>query len=141
MDDTQFLKFIYQQAQMGVVTLSKLNEFELDNDIRLTIESQILDYTNVMKQAEKKLLELGEKPAELNKLATISAQTMVGVKTMNDKSNTHIAGIVIKGSVNGIVETSQKINKAQNVDDDAKNLGYKLLLTEERNMQEMRRYL
>ncbi|MBQ4049131.1 MAG: hypothetical protein IJD07_00555 [Clostridia bacterium] len=141
MDDIEFLKFIHEQAEMGVVTLSKMNEMNLDEQVRLTLESQILDYKNVMCQAKRKLNALGEQPKALNPLATKGAEAMISMKTVTDKSNTHIAAMVLKGSTNGIVETTQKINQADDVSDDAKNLGYKLLLSEERNIEQMRRYL
>ncbi len=141
MDDKEFLTYIHEQAEMGVITLGRLNEMNIDNDLRLTLESQILDYKNVMSQAQRKLTELGTQPKDISKFTTATAEAMIGLKTIADKSKTHIAGMVLKGSINGIIETTQKLNQADHVSDDAKNLGYKLLLSEERNMHQMRKYL
>lgn len=142
MNDIEFLTYLHEQAEMGLSTLDTVNNLSgIQNDLRLTIESQMLDYKNVKKQAEDKISALGGKHKDLSSMAKMAADAMICAKTMTDRSNTHIAGMVIKGSVNGVIELTQKLNKSDGVSDDVKNLGYKLLLTEERNLDELKRYL
>ena len=141
MNDSEFLTFVHQNADMGLSTLDRLNAMKLSPAMRKVIENQMLDYKSVTAQAENKLAEAGEMPKEINGLAKVGANAMITVKTMLDASDQHIAAMIMRGSTEGIIEISKKLKEADGVDEDVKNLGYKLLLTEEKNFNEMRHFL
>lgn len=141
MNDSEFLTFVHQNADMGLSTLDRLNAMKLSSAMRKVIENQMLDYKSVTAQAESKLAAAGEAPKEINGFAKAGANAMITVKTMLDASDQHIAAMIMRGSTEGIIEISKKLKEADGVSEDVKNLGYKLLLTEEKNFNEMRHFL
>ena len=66
---------------------------------------------------------------------------MINMKTMSDKSNSHIADMLIFGSNMGIVEATKKIHKYAGADKEILDLMKKLLAFEERNCEDLKCFL
>lgn len=135
----ELLVYLHNNAEMGKDNLLELNGL-LEGDIRKILEKQILEFKSVYDQTDRLLSALGREPrGEL--FAKLMSKVMINVKTLTDKSDAHVAAMVIQGSTMGIVETVSKLKEYADCDDAVRNIGYKLLYVEQTCIDEMKHFL
>ena len=72
----------------------------------------------------------------------ITSYLMINMKTLIDKSSSHIADMLIKGSSMGIVEATKQLHKYEgDVEKDIISLMKELQKMEEHNVEELKKYL
>ena len=139
--NTELLNFLRQNAEMGINTLKQINNIISSGDLRKTLENQLLEYKNVYDQCSKKLNEMGAESKNVSQAVKTTAGIMINVKTITDKSDEKIAKMIIEGSTTGIIEIIKKLKFYVDADDDVKNIGYKLLVVEQKDIDEMKHFL
>ena len=61
---------------------------------------------------------------------------------INDETpESEVAKMIIDGTTKGVTECTAKISDFADVDNDIKNIGYKLLWVQQKNIDEMRGFL
>lgn len=138
---TELLNFLRQNAEMGLNTLKQINGIIEPGELRKTIEKQLLEYKNVFDQCSRKLESIGGDAKNVNQAVKTTAGIMINVKTLTDKSDEKIAKMIIEGSTMGIIEINKKLKAYVDVEDDIKNIGYKLLVIEQKDIDEMKHFL
>ncbi len=66
---------------------------------------------------------------------------MIDMKIKDDTADSEVAKMIIDGTTKGVTECTSKISDFADVDNDIKNIGYKLLYVQQKNIDEMRRFL
>ncbi len=95
-----------------------------------------------MKDDAKKLLkESGKTEDELSAFDKIRTYIMVNMQTLTDKSNSHIAQMLMEGSTMGITQALRKLRSYTEVSSDARSLMEKLLHMEENNFEQLKKYI
>ena len=74
-------------------------------------------------------------------MAKISSYLSVNMNTMIDKTSSHLAEMMMQGSNMGIIEITQKLREYGDADGAVLALGQKLLKTEERNLEQLKKFL
>ena len=139
--EIEFLTEIHQAAQMGRDTLEHVNDNIGPGSLREAVEKDIFDYSDVCAQVTRKLDEKGEKPRSVGKLPRMMASMMIDMKIGDDTPESEVAKMIIDGTTKGVTECTAKISDYADVDDDVRNSGYKLLWVQQKNIDEMRRFL
>lgn len=138
--DTELLQYVNRNAKMGGDNLETVLKDVKRAEMRDIITDQIAEYRSVEKQAEDKLVAMGEKPDE-NKISGMCVRMMINAKTMMDSSCEHIAEMIIKGSTAGIIDITKQLKEYSDCDADAVNLAFRLKGIEQKNLDEMKHYL
>lgn len=139
--EVEFLKQLHQAAQMGRDTLEHVNCNIGPGELREAVEKDIFDYSDVCAQITEKLEEKGEKPKSVSSFPRKMAAWMIDMKIKDDTSDCEVAKMIIDGTTKGVTECTSKISDFADVDNDIKNIGYKLLYVQQKNIDEMRRFL
>jgi len=126
---------------MGRDTLEHVNDNIGPGSLREAVEKDIFDYSDVCAQVTRKLDEKGEKPRSVGKLPRMMASMMIDMKIGDDTPESEVAKMIIDGTTKGVTECTAKISDFADVDDDVRNIGYKLLWVQQKNIDEMRRFL
>ena len=71
---------------------------------------------------------------------TMSAM-MTGMKTMEDRSTSHMAEMMVEGNTMGITKITKRLHEYDGGDQAVKELAEDLLKTEENNTEQMKRFL
>lgn len=138
--DEELLVFLHNNAEMGKDNLEELNGILKNSSMREMIERQILEYKSVYDQTDRLLSQIDREPrGEL--MAKVMSKVMINAKTLLDKSDNHIASMIIQGGTMGVVDTVSKLNEYADCDDSIRNIGYKLLFIEQQNVDSMKRFL
>ena len=139
----ELLAFVHKNARMGTVTLERLAEklAAADRGMADEIAAQLCEYRRITDAAERKAKQRGESGDNAGTLAEAAAAAMVELKSIADKSPSHIAEMVIVGSTRGIVSAIRQLRMHPDADSDAVNLACRLLCAEQTNVERMKRFL
>lgn len=139
--DSELLNYIYQNAKMGIVGIDNIkNEIE-NEELLSTIREQQKDYYEICNKATKLLLESNEDIKDVSSIAKLMTYFDAKLNTLDDKSNTNIAKMMIKGSNKGIIEIQEKLNNYKGTDKKAISLAKELLRIEKRNLDNLKKFL
>ena len=140
--DAEMLNFIYQNSQMGVETLNQLIPM-IDNEaFKKRIEAQLKGYEQIHEEAKKLLNRHGYDEKGIGALEKIMAYLMIDMKTLMDKSSSHIAEMLIQGSNMGIIDAVKRINQYEKeAEKEVTALMKRLLKFEENNVERLKEAL
>lgn len=140
--DAEMLNFIYQNSQMGVETLNQLIPM-IDNEaFKKRIEAQLKEYEQIHEEAKKLLNRHGYDEKGIGALEKIMAYLMIDMKTLMDKSSSHIAKMLIQGSNMGIIDAVKRINQYEKeAEKEVTALMKRLLKFEENNVERLKEAL
>ena len=143
-ENNELLEYIYQTAEMGVFSTTKLIEDinGKENKIKKVIEGILKGYENFLKDS-KKMLE--KKKTEIKENSTFSKMgASMGIKkeVKEDNSDAAIAHMMIEGLTMGTVDISSKIkNYEGDADKDILALTKKFLKFQEESIEFLKKYL
>ena len=137
--DAEMLNFIYQNSQMGVETLNQLIPM-IDNEaFKKRIEAQLKEYEQIHEEAKKLLNRHGYDEKGIGALEKIMAYLMIDMKTLMDKSSSHIAEMLIQGSNMGIIDAVKRINQYEKeAEKEVTAVMKRLLKFEENNVERLK---
>ena len=139
--NVELLNFIYQNAEMGKDTTSQLIDIVEEESFVDLLKRQYGQYHSFFKAAQEKINEL-QKPAKgKDSISKGMAYLMINVKTMRDKSSSHIAEMLIQGSTMGTVDLIKKMREYNDADNEILELADRLLKFEEKNIEELKSFL
>ena len=140
--DAEMLNFIYQNSQMGVETLNQLIPM-IDNEaFKKRIEAQLKEYEQIHEEAKKLLNRHGYDEKGIGALEKIMAYLMIDMKTLMDKSSSHIAEMLIQGSNMGIIDAVKRINQYEKeAEKEVTALMKRLVKFEENNVERLKEAL
>ena len=139
--NVELLNFVYQNAQMGVVTLKQLISITKDDDFVRHLESQYNEYQEIHSEAQRLLNENGYDEKGISAFEKLKTYLMINMQTLTDKTPSHISEMLIVGSNMGIINAVKNLKKYQNAETDIRNLMERLLQFEENNVQELKQFL
>lgn len=140
--NAELLNFIYQNSEMGVETLNQIIEIVENPSLARQLESQRSSYKQIHQKSKEMLNENGYDEKAISTLEKISAYIMINLKTLTDKSDTHIAEMLIQGSNMGIIDAAKKINEYEDsAEKSIISLMKKLKKFEEENAEKLKAYL
>ncbi len=137
----ELLNFVYQNAQMGVNTISQLIGIVEDEEFQKHLKTQLDEYENILGRAKMALVESGHDEKGLSALEKIRTYIMINFQTLTDRSASHIAEMLIVGSNMGIINAIKNLKKYKEVDKDTRALMERLLEIEENNVQQLKKFL
>ena len=112
-ENIELLEYIYQNAEMGVLTLTKLLNGinETENKIKALVSNELKEFEKFYKEAEK-LIKKTKIEVKENKLGKkIGASFGIKMDLLKDNSDASIAHMITEGITMGIVDISSKIDR------------------------------
>ncbi len=139
--DIEFLNYIYQNARMGVIGINSIRSQLVDEDLKQTIEEQYKDYLAICEEAVELFIKYGKEEKDVNLMAKISTYMMAKTTKSKENPTTKIAKMMMTGSNKGIIEITEKLNHYSRSDEKIVNLAKRLLKVEQRNLDNLKKYL
>lgn len=143
-ENNELLEYIYQDANMGISTLTTLiNTINTkENKIKKDIENQIKDYECIKKEAEKLLKKNKVEQKEISGIAKMGAWLGIKTEMLKDNSDANVADLVIRGLTMGQLDIIKKIdNYKKDVDKKILDLAQKLNKFQKDNIAILKKYL
>lgn len=139
--NVEMLNYIYQNSQMGLDTISHLLGIVEDEEYKRVLKSQYKEYDEIFQETKDKLKNYDKEGKDINFYQKATADVMINLKTITDKSPSHISEMMIQGSTMGVIESIKKLKEYKDADKDILDLGQKLLVFEENNINQCKSYL
>lgn len=139
--NAELLNYIYQNSQMGTETLRQLMDIAEDSEFRSQLQDQFEEYKKINAESKKMLEDRGFDEKGIGSMEKISAYLTINMKTLMNKSSSHIAEMLIQGSNMGIIDAIKNIRKYKEADKDIIKLMEDLLKHEEKNVNDLKSFL
>lgn len=137
--DAELLNFIYQNSQMGVETLHQLLPMTDNEDLKKQLHAQLKEYAGIHEEAKELLNKNGCQEKEIGQIQKIMTYLAIDMKTMTDKSASHMAEMLILGSVRGIIDCIKRIRQYEGeAEKEIVELMNRLLKFEENNVEQLK---
>lgn len=137
----ELLNYIYQNAEMGKDSTEHLLKICEDNELKKVLQSQLSEYKKVFDIADNKIKSANKDPKELSSITKLSTDIMLNLKTLKDKSSSHISEMMIQGSTMGIIDITKKLNEYNDASKDILDLGENLLKFQQEKIEEFKKFL
>ena len=139
--DVELLNYIYQNSQMGTVTIKQLLDIVKDTGFERQLQSQYDEYKKINDSAKKLLNENGHDEKGINAFEKMRTYLMINMQTLSDKSTSHIAEMMIIGSNMGVIDSIKNTRKYKNANPGILSLMEELQATEENNIVSLKAFL
>ena len=132
---------IHKGACMGVDALSFVLDKAEDEEFKKELKKEYNDYKAIADEIEKIYPKYNDdKPHDTNVMNKAMTWSEVEMKTINDKSNSKIAELLLNGVNMGIIEGRRILNKKK-IDDEVSKIVSKYVTMQERSVDVLKSYL
>ena len=135
------LNEIAKAAKMGMESISYVTEKVGDESMKENLSTQYSGYGNIVEKVNDQFQTYGEVPDEAPARDKMMSWMGVQMNTITDKSNSHIAEMMIQGNIMGIVECQKLINHNPYADEPVKNLLHEFVTFQNNNIEKMKEFL
>ncbi len=137
----EFLNYIHQNALMGITTISQLIKIVENQDFLKHLNIQLEEYKNIDEKVIEMLRNQNEEEKDINKFAKASVYMNITIKTLVDKSSSHISQMMMEGSLMGIIDILKNLKRYSTANQKISNIAKKLLATEESNIENLKKFI
>ena len=132
---------IHKGACMGVDALSFVLDKVEDKEFKKELEKEYNDYKMIASEIEKIYPKYNDdKPHETGMMNKAMTWSEVEMKTINDRSNSKIAELLLNGVNMGIIEGRRILNKKE-IDGEVSKIVSKYVTMQEESVEILKNYL
>lgn len=139
-DSNEMLRYIYETSDMGCYGIQSIIADAKEGPFRDALQEQMTEYARLREEAGGRLRQRGIAPEGIGTVAKLSSRMMSGLKTMTDRSPSHIAEMMIEGNTMGMTKSIQHLHDYRE-EGEVRDLAGQLLKTEENNILQMKQFL
>ena len=137
----RILKNCYQNAQMAVISLNDVIP-KCSGELKEELICERDGYEGLLAELSLLLQNKGWDIPDVNAMQKTMLSASIGLKTMADDSNSHIAEMVLKGSITGLTALIKDLSEFGNqLEDDVYKIVEKVKNFEEKCEEQLKRYL
>lgn len=142
MDNPQYvLNEINKGIKMGMDSISTISEKVGDNNFKDDLLFQYDKYNEILNRVNSELKNYNDFPKELPPMQKVMGYMDIQMSTLNDKSNSHIAEMLIKGTNMGIIEGVKLKNRNPDINPTISNILDDFIQFQENNVEKLKKYL
>ena len=135
------LNEISKAAKMGMESISYVTDKIGDETKKENLSCQYAGYGEIVEKVNKEFDTYGEIPDEAPVKDKMMSWMGVQMNTMTDKSNSHIAEILIQGNTMGVIESRKLINHNPHAEKNVKDILNEFVTFQENNINKMKEFL
>ena len=132
---------LHKAAKMGMDSISFVSEKTEDSTFKDNLSFQYTQYGNLLEETNKLFENYGEIPSENNMKDKIVGWTGVQMNTINDKTTSHLADMLIQGTTMGMIEGIKLQKNYPNIENDIKNTVNHFVHFQEDSIEQLKKFL
>jgi hypothetical protein len=135
------LNEINKGIKMGMDSISNVSEKVNDDNFKKDLKFQYDKYNDILNKVSTELSKYNDFPKELNPMQKTMGWMSVEFNTMEDKSNSKIAEMMLQGTNMGIIKGTKLLNHNPNTDESVKNILSEFVSFQEDTVEQLKKYL
>ena len=141
MKEIEILKEINKNAKLGMDSITMVNKKVGDENFKNILNNQHNEYQNIFDRTQELLVQNNEEIQDVPTMQKIMGWTGIQLNTLTDKSNSQISELLIQGNDMGIIKGVKLLNSLNFKDNQIKNLLSDFVQLQERNIDELKKFL
>lgn len=137
----KLLQNIVENGRMGEDACGQLLQRAEGEGIRQELMQEKQHYADAVKKAEDKLTAMGVHPQPKGPMARMGLWMGMQINTMMDRSESHIADMVIQGATMGVVELTKARNSLPDADAEAHGIAAGLITAQQEAIDRLKTFL
>lgn len=135
------LNEINKGIKMGMDSISNVSEKVQDDAFKKDLKFQYDKYNTILNKVNNELTNYDDFPKELNPMQKAMGWMSVEFNTMDDKSTSKIAEMMLQGTNMGIIKGVKLLNHNPNTDEPVKNILTEFVQFQEDTIEQLKKYL
>lgn len=135
------LNEVHKGAKMGMDSISTVSEKVSEPNFKDNLSFQYTQYGDILDSVNEIYKKYGTIPKDDNPMAEVMAWSGIQINTISDKSNSHIADMLIQGTTMGIIEGRKLLNQNPNIDQDVRQVLDTFVKMQENNVEKLKTFL
>lgn len=135
------LNEINKAAKMGMDSISYVLKKVDDENMKENLATQFTEYGKIVDKVNTQFEKYGEVPDETPITDKMMGWSGVQLNTITDRSNSHIAEMMIQGGSMGIVECQKLLNHNPYADKEVKNILNDFMAMQKNDIEKMKTFL
>ena len=141
MEDVNALDEIHKGSCMGSDAISFILEKVEDQDLEKLLRKQFKSYKEMQEIIERIYPNYNEGNPHSTSMATkVMTDSMINMKTLKDKTTSHLAELLIQGTNMSIIEGRRILNR-KNLNEEVQELISKYVTMQEKYLDELKKFL
>ena len=140
-ETVQLLQDVVRNARTGQDAVEHLMQKTEAGAMRDELIREKEDYAVTRHQSEQALINAGGKAEPVGPLAKAGMWAGLEMETLADRSNAHIAEIVIQGATMGVIEMTKALNQYDGADADARDLASRFVAQQNETIDRQKGFL
>ena len=140
-ETVQLLQDVARNARTGQDAVEHLMQKTAAGAMRDELNREKEDYAVTRRQSEQALVNAGGKAEPVGPLAKAGMWAGLEMETLADRSNAHIAEIVIQGATMGVIEMTKALNQYGGADAGARDLASRFVAQQNATIDRQKGFL
>lgn len=140
-DDAEMLGCLCQDADMGRSAAQHVLTLIHNHALAATVQEQLEDYNHAYESAAQILLESGQTPPKPKSVAKAMTTVSTDMQNMMDPSSSKIAQMMIQGNTMGITTITKQLHQYEEGREEIVDLARKQVEMEQRNIEDLKKFL
>ena len=141
MQEIGILKEISKDAKMGMDSLTTVTDKAQDEKFKKVLNNQHDEYQNIFDRCQELLIQQGENYEDVPTMQKVMSWTGIQMNTMADKSNSKLSELLIQGNDMGIVKGNKLLHNNEFTTPEIENLLSDFIRLQEKNIEDLKKYL
>ena len=137
----QLLQDVVRNARTGEEAIEQLLNKVESQEMRGELDRELHQYRDAARQAESALAAAGGTPEPVGMLSRAGMWVGTQMNTLTDRSNAHIAEMVIQGATMGIIEMTKARNTYADADPGATGIASRFIVDQNDIIERQKVYL
>jgi hypothetical protein len=141
MKEFEILKEINQNAKMGMDSLSTVLKKSQDTKFKDLLNTQHNEYQNIYDRTQELLVKNNLQMEDTPTMQKAMSWMGIQLNTVNDTSNSKLSELLIQGNDMGIIKGTKLLNNHSFLDSEIKNILSDFVRLQEKNIDDLKKYL
>jgi len=138
---TELLQDVVRNARTGEDAVAQLMKKAEDATMRSELRKEQQEYAATRRESEQALLDAGGRAEPVGPMAKAGMWMGIEMETLADRSDAHIAEIVIQGATMGVIEMTKALNSYGGAHADARDLASRFVAQQNETIDRQKAFL
>ncbi len=140
-DTVQLLQDVVRNARTGKDAVEQLMNKAEGDSMRRELEKEKASYQQTQQEGERALADAGGRAEPTGPLARAGMWMGLEMETLADRSDAHIAEIVIQGATMGVIEMTKALNTYDSADAHARGIASQFVVQQNETIDRQKGFL